>query len=457
MRTSFKSLMALMLALLMVLTVVGCGNSSSGGQTKDTSKAAANEPQPEKKEEKKEEPKKEITLKLLSQKGNWEEARNGEVVKAFTAKTGIKIEPEVVPDGAEGENIIKTRYATNELPDIQFYYTGGMMYPLNPEQNFADLTNEPYMANLDASFKTVATYKEKVYAVPHSPANFGVWFYNKKLYSDLSLQVPKTWSDLMANCEKIKAAGKLPIVAPYKDSWTAQLIVLENHYYVTKSSPTFSEDFTANKLKLENVPEYLKGWDKLQQVYKKGYLNKDFLSMTYDSGIKTFTDGNAAHFPMGSWMIPVIADKYKEKVNDIGSFAQPGDDASVNGMTIWLPWGVFATKTSKNLDAAKKFLEFYISKEGITAYTSKVGPSGVFLVKGIEMPSNLYPSISDGIKYVNSGNIRPALEFESPIKPASMPQICVEVGSGQTSPIDGVKKMDKESEKFAKTAKLPGW
>ena len=455
MKTNVKRI-SLLLVVFMLIAVfaTGCGSSKPAGSKAETEKAANVQTQTEKKEEA---PKQEIVLKLLSQKSSWEEARNGELAKAFTAKTGIKIEPEIVPDGAEGENIIKTRYATNEMPDLQFYYTGGMMYPLNPEQNFLDLTNEPYMANIDDSFKKVATFKGKVYSIPQTPASFGVWFYNKKIYSDLGLQVPKTWAELMANCEKIKGAGKVPIVAPYKDSWTAQLIVLENHFYVTKANPTFSDDYTANKLKLVNVPEYIKGWERLQEVYKKGYLNKDFLSMMYDSGIKAFIDGTAAHFPMGSWVIPTIADKYPDKVNDIGAFAQPSDDPNVNGMTIWLPWGVYATKTGKNLDASKQFLEFYISKEGIAAYSSKVGPSGVFLVKGVEMPSNLYPSIADGIQYVNSGNVHPAMEFESPIKPASQPQICVEVGSGQITPIEGVKKMDNEGEKFAKTSKLPGW
>ena len=61
------------------------------------------------------------------------------------------------------------------------------------------------------------------------------------------------------------------------------------------------------------------------------------------------------------------------------------------------------------------------------------------------------------LPYFDSGRTAPALEFLSPIKGPNLPQICVEVGSGITSPADGAKEYDKDVEKQAKQLGLAGW
>ena len=58
----------------------------------------------------------------------------------------IKIETELRPGGAEGDNVVKTRLATGDMADICAYNSGSLFQALNPEQNFLDLTNEPFMA-----------------------------------------------------------------------------------------------------------------------------------------------------------------------------------------------------------------------------------------------------------------------------------------------------------------------
>ena len=45
----------------------------------------------------------------------------------------------------------------------------------------------------------------------------------------------------------------------------------------------------------------------------------------------------------------------------------PGTDASKNGATIWMPAATYIAKTSKNVDAAKQFLAFIASIDGVDA------------------------------------------------------------------------------------------
>jgi raffinose/stachyose/melibiose transport system substrate-binding protein len=98
------------------------------------------------------------------------------------------------------------------------------------------------------------------YAIPLDPISVGGIVYNRKIYQQLGLSVPRTWSEFLANCEKIKAVGIIPVAASYKDTWTAQLLLLADYYNVQAAYPKFAEDYTANKVKFSNVPTAQRGF-----------------------------------------------------------------------------------------------------------------------------------------------------------------------------------------------------
>lgn len=445
---------AWMIAMLMIMSMIaGCSTKPS-----EPNKEAAKTTAPTQvKTDAKPEVKKEVKLSLLINKDHWTLGTQG-IVDAFNAKgTGITVEVEVLPGGAETGNIMRTRLATGQAPDMMEWLSGALLNAVVPEKNFDDLSKEPFMANVDESFKTVMSLNGQTFGIPLTTSQFGVWFYNKKVYAELGLKPPSTWNELMANSQKIKNAGKTAILAPYKDPWTSQLIVLEDYYNVKKAVPTLAADLTANKIKLQNIPQYVRSWEKLQEVYTKEYVNKDALSMSYDMAIKALAEGTGAQFPMGSWVLDTLTEKYPDKVNDIGSFVQPSDDPNVNGITLWMPAGIMMSKKSKEKESVKKFLEFYVSKEGCEAYMSKQKPSGPFLIKGIALPDNVLPSVKDAVKYINSGASTAAMEFESPLKATGFDKLTVEVATKMMTPINGVKQTDIENEKFAKSEKLPGW
>src|SRR5258708_6108187 len=55
-------------------------------------------------------------------------------------------------------------------------------------------------------------YKGKVYIPPTNSQIIPMVFYNKKLFAQAGITtLPKTWSDFMALCAKVKAAGLTPI------------------------------------------------------------------------------------------------------------------------------------------------------------------------------------------------------------------------------------------------------
>ena len=77
-------------------------------------------------------------------------------------------------------------------------------------------------------------------------------------------------------------------------------------------------------------------------VFKAGELNPDYAAATYDDGIKMLATGAGAHYPMLSFAVSAIQQAYPDNLKDVGFFALPGDDASKNGLTAWMPPGNFA-------------------------------------------------------------------------------------------------------------------
>ncbi len=293
-------------------------------------------------------------------------------IKAVAAvaekKLGIGITIDLRPGGAEGDNVVKTRLATGDMDDLSFYNSGSLFQALNPPQNFVDLTDEPYMSRIIDSFKATVSVDGRVYGIPAQTAMGGGWLYNRKVFARLGLRVPRTWAELLANCEKIKAAGKVAVIGSYKDDWTSQLIYLADYYNVQAKDPSFAADYTAHKATIAGTPIALRSFEKLHEIYARGFMNKDLLATTYEQALKMLADGSGAQYPMLTFALANIKATNPDKINDIGFFAQPGDSAASNGLTVWMPAGIYVYKNGKNVDAARKWVAFYVSEEGIAAY-----------------------------------------------------------------------------------------
>lgn len=381
------------------------------------------------------------------------------LIEAFEAQNpGITVEIETRPSGGEGDNIVKTRLATGEMTDVFLYNTGSLFQAINPENNLVPLTDQPYTANIIDSFLQTVTAGENVYGVPTSTAMGGGIFYNRPIYAELGLEVPTTWAEFMANNAAIKAAGKVAVAQTYRDTWTSQLFVLSDFYNVQADVPDFATKYTMNEAKFATTPAALRGFEKLQEVFDGGYLNEDFGAATFDDGLGMIATGEAAHYPMLTFAVGAIQATYPDQLENIGFSAQPGDDAARNGLTVWMPSGLYIPLTSEHQEEAHKFLAFVASVESCDIQTATVGAQGPYLIKGCTLPDEVPAAVADLLPYFQEGGeTAPALEFLSPIKGPALEQITVEVGSGIRSAADGAALYDNDVRKQAQQLGLPNW
>ncbi len=382
-------------------------------------------------------------------------------VDAFEkAYPNIKVKVETRPQGADGDNTVKTKLATGEMEDVFAYNSGSLLQALDPQKNLVPLTDEAWQADVDQGFKDAVSYEGQVYGAPYGTATGGGIMYNKAVFDKLGLSIPKTWDEFMANNAKIKAAGIDPVIASYGDTWTSQLFVLADYHNVAAVNPDWAQQYTANDPNAKYTKEpAIQGFQRLAEVKDAGYYNKDYASIKLDKALAYLASGKGAQYPMLTFALAPLAGIDPKSSENIGFFGQPGDDAATNGMTLWESGAIYIPTTTEGdkLAAAKTFVEFASTKPGCDALNAAIPPTGPYVNKTCTLPATVPLAVSQMQEYVNAGATTPALEFLSPVKGPNLEKITVEVGSGISSPEDGAARYDEDVKKQAQQLGLAGW
>ena len=402
-----------------------------------------------------------ITIKLLHTNDTTNTAIAKAISDGFNAsQSKYKVTLESRPGGTEGDNLVKTRLATGSMDDLFQYNAGSLMNNLNPTKNLIPLDDQSYVKDYSDPFKVSVTSSTdgKIYGAPWGAGNAGGIMYNIKVYKELGLSVPKTWAEFMANCAKIKAAGKTAVIQSYGTTWTSQLFVLADFGNVNVADPTWAPSYTANKAKYVDPPA-IEGFQHVEDTYKAGYFNSDAASLTLDNALKMLATGAGVQYPILSGNIQTVTQNNPDLVNDLGFFPIPGNDASKVVMTDWVTNGIYipTTTTGAKLEGVKAFLNWIESSDGCKAQSASFSPNGPFGMKNCSPSGNLPQVAKDVISYSDQGKASVALEFVSPLKGPNLESILILVGTGQKTAKEAAALYDGDVKKQALQLGLPGW
>ncbi|MCT9621557.1 MULTISPECIES: ABC transporter substrate-binding protein [unclassified Curtobacterium] len=400
-----------------------------------------------------------VTITYLADNAEATAATAKPLIAAFEkANPDITVKFDTKPQGTDGDNLVKTRLSTGEMADVFNYNSGSLMQALNPDNTLVDLSKESWAKDVDPQFTKVVSTDKGMYGAPFGTSFGGAVLYNKKVYADLGLSVPTTWSDFISNSEKIKDAGIAPIIQTYGDTWTSQLFVLGDFANITAQQKNWATQYTKHKESYAEQPA-LAGFQHLQEGKDKDLYNEDYASATQANGLKMLAEGKGAQYPMLTNAISAIQQDSPDAVNDIGAFALPAENADDTNLTIWEPNGLYIPKTTTGdkLAAAKKFVAFANSSEGCKVQNDTGTPGGPYVISTCTLPDSVPPMIGDLQKYLDDGKASPALEFLSPIKGPNLEKICVQVGSGITNAAKGADQYDDDVVQQAQQLGIKGW
>ena len=361
----------LLLAFSMVL--VGCGGKGNTDGDKDSGQ--------------KDSGKKDIILTVEASQeivNNIPYAFSEENIAAFENEyPEIKVELVLNPD-AQNTSILQTKLASGQPSDLICYNKVSAENELEVQKNCVNLSDEPFVANLvDKNILTAPDGNIYGFAFAVKTGGMGV-VYNKAIFKDKGLEVPKTYDDFLEVCKKLKAEGITPFYGPFKDVWTFQMWTTSTWgYYVAQNEPDLWDKLNTNKIGWDEIPAFKESLEKAYNLYKDGYMQETVLSDDYNSFKEAMNSGKYAMTVGSNTTVRDLLNAYPGSQYDM--FPYPVYEGEHEYMTIsQLDAEFFIPKDAKNVEAAKKFLNFMAQPEqcNVAQKTAAFVP----MVKGAEAP-----------------------------------------------------------------------
>jgi raffinose/stachyose/melibiose transport system substrate-binding protein len=301
--------------------------------------------------------------------------------------TGYKIESVAMEADAYKEKLL-IAMSSGECPDIYTNWSGG---PMNEyvEAGFAQPLDELYEKApwkdkiLDA---TVAQgkYNDKLYGVGMINVSVSGIYYNKDIFAQYNLEVPKTVSELEKVCDTLVENGKIPFALANAPKWTGSMYFmnlatrkggLEPFSAAVDGSGSFEDEC------------FIYAGEKIQDWVKKGYFPEGVNSLSEGDGQskQLFYSEEAAMKMIGSWESATYKADSEEFYNKLGWFPFPAVDGSDADSSIQI--GTMGDQfisfncEGEKLEAAFELLNYYFEE----AYTERMVEAGkIPPVKGVD-------------------------------------------------------------------------
>lgn len=390
----------LLICLLVAAFTAGCG-SKNAVQEESKSSSAVSETK-EVKEVKK------VNIEFFNAKRENVNIMAELITRFQNENPGVTIEQNAVPDAAQ---VLQARMASGETPEL-FSNWPNQTGKAQASQGFMlDLTGDSSISNINERALELTAVDKKNYFAPISYNTTGI-FYNKKIYKELGLEIPKTWDQLIANCDKIVKAGLVPFTFQSKNPGSVRQQTQGFWVYLPDYTQWIQDSVTGDmkindKARKDNL--YALGQDILKL---HEYAQKDEIGTDYDQGLLDFANGKSVMISMGSWIVPSI--KKGNPDIEIGLFPSPGkNEGDTKAIAFAGDFALCISAEAKNADICKKFIESVTKTENATYYAEKDGSPSC--IKGVQ---TIIPELEYQYKFLQEGKteVNPDVHFIGSVK-----------------------------------------
>jgi raffinose/stachyose/melibiose transport system substrate-binding protein len=300
-----------------------------------------------------------VTLKMFQFKVEIAEDL-AEMEKEFEAEyPNIDLVIETVGGGADYGAALKAKFASGEEPDV--FNNGGFVEAALWQDKLADLTNEPWAANVVPLGKLPMTIDGKLYGMPVNLEGYG-FIYNKDLFTQAGItEKPTNLAELQAAAEKLKAAGITPFSAGYAEWWVIGQHLLNLGFAHQPDPDAFIEGLNAGTEKFAGNPTFQDFKNLFDTEIK--YANDNPLTTDYNTQVTLFASGQAAMMQQGNWTENMIYEINPDM--NMGFLAIPltNDSASQDKLPVGVPNNWVINKNSAHIEEAKTLLNWMVSSD----------------------------------------------------------------------------------------------
>jgi len=257
-------------------------------------------------------------LSLYSDKTPWDKGMTA-IAEGASKASGLSIKLQDITPTDKYQAFMQTSIAGNNVPALFTWWNGNQLSDLVATGAAADLTPYWDQAIKDGTFsatqRDLVTVDGKPYGVLLNVANWVV-FYNTHAFEKAGIAAPPTtWAELMADCDKLKAAGITPFNAPASGGWMPFIWFSQ---LVLGTNPDDFVGLTSGKVPYDGptVQNAFKVWG---DMYAKGYFS-DPREQDFN---KNFTNSSTAMFVIGDWNSGAVAEAGLKPGVDFKTFLMP--------------------------------------------------------------------------------------------------------------------------------------
>jgi raffinose/stachyose/melibiose transport system substrate-binding protein len=373
-------------------------------------------------------------------------------VRAAQAKAYEKLHPNVKIKITAIENEafkskLTTVTQTGKAPDIFHTWGGGVLKQQVDAGLVKDITADiaPWVSQFKPASLAAYQIDGKTYAVPFDIGMVGFW-YNKALFTKAGIaDTPTTWSALLDDVKKLKAAGITPMALAGKEKWPG-------HYYWAYLAMRVGGLAALKQAGTDhnfNTPDFVQAGKDLKQLVDLQPFQKGFLGASYstpDGEAATMGNGAAAMELMGQWAPDVEKSSSGKGIGtDLGFFPFPAvEGGKGNAADAFGGGGGYAI----GKDAPPAALDFLKYISSLDEQKRAVATGGVQpVVNGAEA------ALKDPNLKVVSETLAKASGFQLFLDQAYPPAVGQEVNDSVAGLIAGTKTAEQVAQAVTDTAK----
>lgn len=367
MKKILKRIVLIILSLVLVFAFVACGGGDDDGDGPGRTKVK--------------------TIKFLH---IWQEhsAVFTKIANDFMAENEDIIVDISISDYSNIATVLNSQIISQSLPDVFFYWTNqiqgyiaaGALADLSP---YTEGWIDTYIDDGAPSWG-LAKRGTAYYSVPLRQSG-NVIVYNKTLFDEKDLEVPTTYQEFETLLQTVRGFSNLSSYSPVAVSGAngGYLIdfwyMLNNFHALLQESykdPNFASGLIDDSDQV-SLKYSAKTLDKIADLYSKGYFGQAE-GKSDETAVRNFKEGNAAMVYMNYNNINLLGDVEFE----YGYFSVPGPSGMDYNYLRSDYDGFCVAKTSKNKDAAVRFLKYLTSKDVMQYFANAT--SSIVPVEGVE-------------------------------------------------------------------------
>lgn len=286
---------------------------------------------------------------------------------------------------SDGETVLLTRIASNEVPDTMSLYPAEMTYrQLLDEGYIMDLTDCGFESNVEQSMLDLASYNGVQISLPYTLSLYGI-HYNKTLFNELGIEVPTTMDELIEVCKTLKEAGYDAFALPFANNANqiAERLIsaFDGNSYVDFQAVADGEKDIHDVASLTALADFIKAI--------KPYSSEDAMGMNNDSAHADFVNKKAAMRLQGSWYLSTFEEANADF--EIGLFGIPSPVTGKTIIPVNIDTGFSISATTKYPDACMKWIEYLSRTEVAQKYYTVDG--NINMIKGVTYDREPYMDV----------------------------------------------------------------